>query len=429
MTGFNWDNAAAVISAKNAAVKSGSNGFTGKTARIKLNATDPAQIGATYTMTSTDIAIVDFGAGALSAAGYPAAPMMESGSSVSFNPLANAFIPVSYAVPGSTDLNLQARDSRKAVIQDYILGSDGVNRKGYSGVALNSTTKTYDIGCWGDSGAPAFYQGKVVGVASAIGLDPQLNSAFCAPNSGSTMKGLITFVGLPMSDISSLQTAAVKLNSSGTISLVDATGLPLNLWTVPLMFSDQINNPDVDARLPASERSKRFVASATNAFTLTGTTSTGVSVWSTLSGAKSQTISGTVKVATAANAGAITATWNLTGLTPGYYKVEALYPRKSDNAMCVLAQTKSTLQTVFVSRPARLNMQLGTGITAQTTTYSNTISNLTPYATSNAASYIWVDKATAKTTGSLSVRLSDSGCLGGKIPVDTIRVTLISTVK
>jgi hypothetical protein len=429
MTNFDWNDANKFITPKNIAVKSGTDGFTGVTYRFKAcTATLPGSTSQCkdqqstyyYTNTSNDIAVLDFGPSTLSKAGYSAATVMNSATPTTYDALRNLFIPVGYSVQGTQNLELKPRSSRKAWIRSALASSSGTARWAYSAPAF--VNGAYDVGCWGDSGGPAFYQGKLVGVASTIGRSPLNNTSDCDPNLGTGESANITYVGLLLSDITSLQSAANTANASGSITLLNS-GRAIDLWALPRQPSD------IDQALSGSERALHFIASSSGTYTAAGTLSSGATAWTLLTTVKSQTVGGTIKQTTAANTGTRTATWNLTGLTPGYYRVEILYPRKSDNANCVLVQTKSTTDTIFVSRPARLNQQLGTGITTQTSVFSNTKTNVTPFNGTNPGSYIWVAKATTGTTGSLSVRLSDAGCPSGRIVADTVLLTFISNVK
>lgn len=145
---------------------------------------------------------------------------------------------------------------------------------------------------------------------------------------------------------------------------------------------------------------------------------------------------GTVLAASATGSGARTVTWSGTRLSQGYYKIEILYPKHAGNAKGVLVQYKSTMDAGFGAFSRRLNQQVGDGDQIVSNVFTNTSTNVTPYKTSNAASYVWVNKdgTNKENTGSLSVRLSDGGwgtpaAPGGRIVADTVRITIISTVR
>jgi hypothetical protein len=175
--------------------------------------------------------------------------------------------------------------------------------------------------------------------------------------------------------------------------------------------------------------SAEMSATQSNVYVVSGSGTGGGSAWTTLQGVTSQTSGGTVRQSTASGKGTRSATWSISGITPGYYKIEILYPMKSDNASCVQVLTKSTLDQIYIARPTKLDQTRGTGISKSSTVFTNTKTNMTPFNSTNANSYIWVEKSTTSKTGSLSVQIRDAGCSSGRMVADTVVLSLISTTK
>jgi Trypsin len=423
MTNYNWSDSSSTISARNVAMKSGYPGFNGMTYRFSASTGTSKYY---YTNTSYDVAVIDFGPSALSAGGYPAAQMLQTAtSSLAFDYLSvnskSAFIPVGYSMQGSSNLEVKSRAARKSWITSRLAGDSSGQRNSFSAPAF--VNNVYDVGCWGDSGGPAFFNGKIVGVASTSGRSPVNNISSCNANLTASESANITYVGLDQTDIAAMQVTASRTPSGTGISVLNTAGKHMDLWALIKQATD------LDKDLSGEEKSRHFISSTATVFSTAGTLTTGSSAWLTQAGAKSQIMGGTVKSTTAAGMGARTATWSLAGLPQGYYKIEVLYPRKSGNATCTLVQTKATQDSGFVSRPKRLNQQLADEVTTQSTAFVNAKTNVTPYATSNPASYIWVSGGLAGAKGSLSVRLSDGGCSAGLFTADSIVITWIAGMK
>lgn len=133
----------------------------------------------------------------------------------------------------------------------------------------------------------------------------------------------------------------------------------------------------------------------------------------------------------AQGSGARTVTWTMSGLTQGYYRVNLKYHKHSGNARDVLVQKRNVAKEAsFITWKTRLNQQVGDGAPNVTNTFESTSKNITPFAVSNSASYIWVDALPGTSGGSLQIRLSDSGCQpGGRIVADSVVVDLMGVVK
>jgi hypothetical protein len=138
--------------------------------------------------------------------------------------------------------------------------------------------------------------------------------------------------------------------------------------------------------------------------------------------------------------GTRTATFFASGLQSGYYKVELFYPKHVGNAKKIRWQHKATQDAAFQSSPRTINQQIGiptdsldaSQINVVPNSFQSAYQNLTPFNTSNAASYIWVDGNNL--TGKLWIRLTDAGCgtpsaPGGRMVADGVRLTLISPIK
>jgi hypothetical protein len=430
MTDFNWGAISNVITAKNVAI---SDDFNGKTRRNRVESSKVITIDfLNYTRTSNDIAVIDFGPSVLSKNGYLPAPLDTKNS---FSIDRDRFTPAAYSKPGSKELLFSTRDSVRVGFSSSLLDAKNNSSVGFTMPSRRSFLRPleiskdglgFDIGCWGDSGGPAFYDGKVVGVASTSGRSPSNNASDCSSREqlqSGEETGNITYVLLFPEEIQKLQTKSNE-SSDGLIRVV-SSGKDLDLW------SRTVERDDLDGKLTPEQRTLHFIASTSGAFTVSGFLPAGSSVWSQLDDPRttSQTPGGTIRQAFATGSGSRTATWNFQTLTPGYYRLEILYPRKFDNASCVVVQTKSTKDTNFLSRPTKLNQQLGTGFASQSTTFSNTKTNVTLFNVSNANSYIWVDPAANSKTGNLSVRLSDTGCSSGRMVADTVVLTWISGKK
>jgi len=162
-------------------------------------------------------------------------------------------------------------------------------------------------------------------------------------------------------------------------------------------------------------------ASTSGQFTTTGTVAGGGSAWTTLTGVKSQTPGGRIQQTMVVRTiDACRATWTFPTLTPGYYRVEILFPGRFDNSAAVSVQAKSTKDTQFISRTiSKMDMR------RNSSTFVNTKTNVTPFLGSNWNSYIWVDPAANSNSGTLSVRLS-SLFGSGRVVADTVVLTWIS---
>jgi hypothetical protein len=441
MTKFNWDDKSKFISAKNVAV---ADGFTGRSSRVYIE--DPnirrriffkGLDDFYFTKTSNDVAIIDFGAGSLSL--YPPTPIAASKE---FDIQRDEYRPANF-IGSDKEVALRRglRESRKAYQKESLLSGDK-NRFAFSSATSGPLEGVYDVGCWGDSGSPVFNNaGKIVGIASTIGQSPnsplrtqRFGCGNRVKNPTSDGTGTVTYVSPDLTEIIQLQATSNKYNSRGYVDSVTLQNLDFR--------KIEAENDDLDAKLSSELRSFHFIASTSAAFVVSGALPNGSSVWSQLvdpaTKILSQTPGGTIRQATAAGSGTRTATWNFPTLTPGYYRLEILYPRRFDNASCVVLQTKSTLQASFGPLPCSkvagtrcnlLNQQLGTGLTSQSTTFSNTKTNVTPFNVSNPNSYIWVDPAANSKSGNLSVRLSDTGCSSGRMVADTVVLTWISGKK
>lgn len=451
MTQFNWDDRSKVISARNVAT---AEGFTGRSSRIFIE--DPNLRSRIlfkglddfyFTKTSNDIAVLDFGPRSLLS--YPAAGIASSVATKrdgkttmkdivkEFDVHRDQFNPVNFIGRDKAIALIRGiRESRQAYQASQLL-SGNTNRFAYSAATTGPFEGVYDIGCWGDSGSPAFNKaGKIVGIASTVGLSPQspfrtqkfgcgnrvnnIGTRDDNPTANST--GNITYVDLDLAEIMKLQQISNQTNASSNVNSASVKDLDFLLI--------KAENDDTDAKLSPELRSLHFIASTSGAFVVSGSLPDGSSVWSQLvdpaTKISSQTPGGTIRQTTATGSGTRTATWNFPTLTPGYYRLEILYPRRFDNASCVVVQTKSTRDSIFIARPSRLNQQLGTGLTSQSTSFINTRTNVTLFNGSNPKSYIWVDPAANSKTGTLSVRLSDAGCSSGRMVADTVVLTYIS---
>jgi hypothetical protein len=136
-------------------------------------------------------------------------------------------------------------------------------------------------------------------------------------------------------------------------------------------------------------------------------------------------------------------TFVATGLTQGYYKVEAFYPKHVGNAKNITVQYQTTTDPGFKTMSRKLNQQVGFRIgylsdpSIVPNSFQSAFSNLTPYAVSYAKSYIWVPteqmpRGEYRTT--LKIRLTDAGCgtpsaPGGRMVASCLRITLMSTIK
>ncbi len=129
---------------------------------------------------------------------------------------------------------------------------------------------------------------------------------------------------------------------------------------------------------------------------------------------------GTVLAIPAANTGIRTVMWKKTGLTQGYYEVAILYQQNAGNAKKVRVQTLGSFSS-WLTLPTPLDQSTGgTPSTAQTTPVNGWLpvyKVLTPK-----GSYIQVGAG-----GSISIRISDSGCDTGRMVADTIRLTYSTT--
>ena len=167
---------------------------------------------------------------------------------------------------------------------------------------------------------------------------------------------------------------------------------------------------------------------------------TGATIWKQIPDPSNSTkflssfVTGGVLLAIPTNATSVakTATWTTTGLQKGYYKVESFYQRHTGNAKDIAVQYKTTKDTGFLTRTKRLDQTIGTPSTVVTTPkngYLPVYQNVTPYTTSNAQSYIWVD-STNGNNGTLAIRFSNVGCVPGKtIVADVVRLTWMGGTK
>ncbi|MGO8903426.1 MAG: hypothetical protein ACLQU5_34565 [Isosphaeraceae bacterium] len=136
---------------------------------------------------------------------------------------------------------------------------------------------------------------------------------------------------------------------------------------------------------------------------------------------------GQVEGIVAKGSGAEFATWTVSGLTSGYYSLSFYYDANPGNAAGVFVSYQKSSNTSFVSLPTRLNETTGTPDVVGEKSIDGFLpvhTLVTPYKTSNAASYIWVPANSL-----LAIRISDSGDTSGLMIADTIMLTLISTTK
>lgn len=138
---------------------------------------------------------------------------------------------------------------------------------------------------------------------------------------------------------------------------------------------------------------------------------------------------GTLYAMAAGNTGTRSATWSITGIPSGRYFVHLFYRKEVNNATCVKVDFKPTGFTAF-SGVRTLNQSNGNLIIGPTTYTTATYSANTPtlgsftsvYTNITVNSPISIEDGATPNSGTLLVRISDTGCLGGRIVADGVRI-------
>jgi len=129
--------------------------------------------------------------------------------------------------------------------------------------------------------------------------------------------------------------------------------------------------------------------------------------------------------------GNVSATYMVTGLTQGYYRVDVYYDAMPGNAKSVSVSYKTASNTGFQLLPTKIDETTGTPDVPGAKPVAGVLpvwTTATPFKTNNASSYIWVPTVSGNTP--LSIMISDSGDSSGRLIVaDAIRLTLVSTTK
>ena len=188
----------------------------------------------------------------------------------------------------------------------------------------------------------------------------------------------------------------------------------------------------------SDENEKKYPASVSNVHTL----SSGITseVWTTVP-FPSYIAGGKVDMIPAIGSGTRTATWVVTNLIQGYYRVEFMYPMRKDNATCVQVSRRVTGEPNYIVSDGKILFPLykpidqSGGTKIKISAYTSATSNPAYGGVSNATRYIWVpNKGNVIGSGVLGIRLSDAGCGSPSAPdgnmiADSIQLTLMGTQK
>jgi len=139
---------------------------------------------------------------------------------------------------------------------------------------------------------------------------------------------------------------------------------------------------------------------------------------------------GHLEGALAQGGGSETATFNVTGLTQGYYKVDVYYDAMPGNSKAVSVSYKTASNTSFQLLPTKIDETTGTPDVPGAKPVNGVLpvwTTATPFHNTNSGSYIWVPTVSGNTP--LSIMISDSGDKSGLMVADAIRLTLVSTTK
>jgi hypothetical protein len=381
-----------------------------------------------------DQAILDFGPNSPLTKNYPEIPYGTSSQKASIPP--KVFI----SGYGSEDGRSFVRTSRalKRIFED--VATSKVNAVPFFVkrlVVIPAESGTVSA-CHGDSGGPIVDEatGKVIGIASTKYSSPAHNM-FASPETAvdsmsCTKNESATFVTLDPDRIAQAISSMTAPVTSATVSF--------DLWKPT--WSKCLGGLLTDSTGPAN--AYRFVSTlvAPHAVTPTlkvaPTTKPSTTGWAQIPNPTNTTqvlpsyyAGGILNAIAAGNTGTRSSTWAASSLQPGKYKVELFYRTESANASCVAVQFKTTGQTAFPATNVRLNQKTG-AITVASTSYTGAqvttsvgtaLGSFAPVVTNVTPAYISVANGSTTNSGTLSVKISDTGCSSGRIVADAIRLT------
>ena len=407
--------------------------------RIKESISNPGYLSAIPY--HPDQAILDFGPNGLFTKNYPATaygnPSHNATASAPAQPLSRKLFVSGY---GSEDGRsfVRTRRTLTSIFEDWITFTvRGLPTSIQRLVAIPTESGSVSA-CYGDSGGPIVEEttNKVIGIASTkyssqpqnmfAGKDRSPDAMSCSRNESAT------FVPL---DPDRIAKAIGSMRAPVTDKIVN-----FDLWN-PTRFKC-LGGLLTDAS--GSDNADRFVSSlvAPHAVIPTKkvapTTKPSTTGWAQIPNPvnKAQVISsyyagGVLNAIAAGKTGTRSSTWAASSLQPGKYKVELFYRTETDNATCVAVQFKTTGQTAFPATSVRLDQKTGalkvasTSYTAAqvTTSVGTTLGSFAPVVTVVTPIYISVANGSKTNSGTLSVRISDTGCSSGRIVADALRLT------
>jgi hypothetical protein len=397
-----------------------------------------------------DMAVIDFGAGALSGRGYPALPYFKPNTSY-LGYIETALL------QGYTDYEVAGYSQMMSATGDGTIALNAASNLGLrstytalsgAGAIVNSPAR---FGCFGESGSPLLRGGKIVGVVATAGGISQ------APGTVATEGGMncqyvqngAVYGGSRQFAAGSVPFEFATDYSTGPIRYImkkDYLQVTMNALTAvstpptgKSYSASAIGNLQTAAQNPRAGFIASYATSHVNA-----------GAWSRLT-VPSYLTGGVVDSITATGSGAKTSTWTVTGLAQGYYKVEMFYPANSGNSKCVAVQFQTHKEgtwsgtapnykwtpTSWKTFKTRVNQTTGDANsgTATVSGWTPKMFNMTKMKSggTNVGTYVFVsnNKSNGVNTGRLSVRVNDlalSGCASARMVADTIRLTLIQSV-
>lgn len=163
--------------------------------------------------------------------------------------------------------------------------------------------------------------------------------------------------------------------------------------------------------------------------TVAPTTTPSTTAWAQIPDpTQSSPVIGGLRAIAAGNAGKRSSTWSFKKVPAGKYDVEMFYHTEAANATCVAVQFKTTGQAGFAAPNVRLDQKTGavkvgtTSYTNLTTAVGTALGNFAPVLTTVTPSGINIPNGTTANSGTLDVRISDSGCASGRMIADWVRI-------
>jgi len=197
----------------------------------------------------------------------------------------------------------------------------------------------------------------------------------------------------------------------------DPSGVNANNLTVGA--TSRTASPDAQVLVPAP--------SATS--TVSTTTTPSTTAWAQIPDpTNSSQVIGGLRAIAAGNLGKRSSTWSFKKVPPGKYAVEIFYRTEAANATCVAVQFKTTGQAGFAAPNVRLDQKTGavkvgtTSYTNLTTSVGTALGTFAPVLTTLTPSAINIPNGATANSGTLDVRISDSGCASGRMIADMVRI-------